>query len=729
MDNKRLVIWMLLTLATLYLLGQAQRWFFPPQPQAANAPNKEETKPTAPKPKPLTPAEQTAVQLALFRGLVPNAPPFLVEWGNDSQHQQLLIKEFSRQRVAQRKQQQPAGQLVTLGDLDKTKIYVQLSERQAAVKNITLTQHFRATHDYGKPDPEHRRLLLVSDEEDIRGEAEERQSFRLLVGKEDLEWRLESVNPEKTKAVFVADVPGKPLRVRKTYTLQPQAYHMDLEISFEPTGGATAASEISYELTGPRGLPVEAMKWRQLPFRYVVTCLAKPGEPNRPVRFLDDHAKIAKGDLQPRTLTDAANPTNLVYAGVMLQYFAALIVVDRQPDQDQPSLIESIQYENLGDDKDAAPFQAATQGRVSFRLVAKPFKVEPKQAVTHKYLLYAGPTKPLLLNYEKDTEPGLADKYISLYHLNTMTDYSWFAWTGALGLTTIFVFFTNLMHRLLENLYWIFGSYGVAIIIMTAIVRLLMHPISRKQFQSSHAMSTRMAKLKPEIAKLKEKFKNDKQALGMAQWELMKKHGVNPFASCTGCLVVLVQMPIFMGLYYALNESMHLRLASFLWMPNLAAPDMLVNWSNWPVLGWLGRGFPIFGMYFHLGDFLLILPIISVVLMYIHQKAVAPPAMDEQQEMQMKMMNYMMFFFAYMFYWVPSGLCLYFIVSSGWGLLERKFLLKKPEDKKELAVVTTKDGKPGKEVRTPVKESSPNGIKAKLSAWWEKVLKEAEKKR
>jgi YidC/Oxa1 family membrane protein insertase len=248
-------------------------------------------------------------------------------------------------------------------------------------------------------------------------------------------------------------------------------------------------------------------------------------------------------------------------------------------------------------------------------------------------------------------------------------------------------------------------------------------------------MSAKMAKLRPELAKVQEKFKNDPQARSMAQWELVKKHGVNPFSSCTGCLVMLIQMPIFMGLYYALNESMHLRLASFLWMDNLAAPDMLLNWSNWPVLGWLGRGFTIFGMWIHLGDYLHILPLISVTLMYIHQKKVAPPAMDEQQAMQMKMMNYMMFVFAYMFYWVPSGLCLYFIVSSGWGLLERKFMPKKPTDDLTEGVLAkeerkeTKATKEGKGNNKDGKTEAPLSLKDKLTAWWEKLLKEADKRR
>ena len=727
MDNKRLIVWMVVTLGAIFVLSQLRALFFPPPPPqaASTAPAREEPKADA-KPRPLSPQELATGQAGVLRGLVPAAPPFLAELLLDDVKQLALKLELARQLRAQQLAQLPPDRVLTLGDQVHTKLLVNLSQRHAAVKNIVLLKHTKATKEYGDR-VEGQPLTLISDTEDIKGSGEEKQSFRLLVGKEPLEWQVESATAEKV--VFVAEVPGKPLRVRKIFTLQPQVYHVDLAITFE----ATASTEATYELTGPRGLPVEAMKWRQLPFRNLVTCVTKPGEPNKPIRFLDDHARLVKGDVPTaRNLTEAGNPTNLVYAGVMLSYFSALIVVDRTPGQEPPALIDQVQYEDLGNDKEAAPFQAAAQGRVSLRLASRPFKIDPKQPVTHKYLLYAGPTKPLLLNYEPDTEEGLADKYIGVYHLNTQTDYPWFGWTGALGLTTIFVFFTNLMHRLLENLHWLFGSYGVAIIVMTAFVRMLMHPISRKQLQSSQDMAAKMAKLKPEMAKMQEKFKNDPQAKSMAQWELMKKHGVNPFSSCTGCLVVFIQMPIFMGLYYALNESMHLRLSSFLWMPNLAAPDMLVFWGNWPVMGWLSKGFqlPVLGSWFHLGDFLHILPLISVTLMYIHQKKVAPPAMDDQQAMQMKMMNYMMFFFAYMFYWVPSGLCLYFIVSSGWGLLERRFMPKKKDETKDVVeTISLKDGrketKAGKEVKAP----EPTGLMARIRGWWEKALKEADKRR
>ena len=100
-------------------------------------------------------------------------------------------------------------------------------------------------------------------------------------------------------------------------------------------------------------------------------------------------------------------------------------------------------------------------------------------------------------------------------------------------------------------------------------------PISRKQT----ANMAKMQALKPELDKLKEKYKGDQQAMGQAQMELYKKHGVNPLGSCW---LMFLQMPIFLGLYYCLQESIHFRLAPFwpLWIDNLAAPDMLFGWGD-----------------------------------------------------------------------------------------------------------------------------------------------------
>src|SRR5262249_2267388 len=156
----------------------------------------------------------------------------------------------------------------------------------------------------------------------------------------------------------------------------------------------------------------------------------------------------------------------------------------------------------------------------------------------------------------------------------------------------------------------------------------------------------------------KEKYGNDKEKMARAQMELFRKHNYNPAA---GCLPVFLQLPVFMGLYQALNHAVDLRLAGFLWVDNLAAPDALFR---------LPFAIPYLGEEFNL------LPLITIVLFYVQQKMFMPPPANEEQAMQQKMMNFMMIFMGFMFYKVPSGLCVYFIASSLWGLGERKLLPK-----------------------------------------------------
>jgi YidC/Oxa1 family membrane protein insertase len=139
-------------------------------------------------------------------------------------------------------------------------------------------------------------------------------------------------------------------------------------------------------------------------------------------------------------------------------------------------------------------------------------------------------------------------------------------------------------------------------------------------------------------------------------------------------LPMLIQLPVFIGLYRGLAVDVELRQAPLFgqavrWCSNLAAPDMLYNWSAFmPQM--ITRGEGLFG----LGPYLNVLPLITIALFLLQQKLFMPPATDEQTAMQQKIMKYMMVFMGLLFYKSPSGLCLYFIASSLWGIAERKMI-------------------------------------------------------
>jgi YidC/Oxa1 family membrane protein insertase len=384
---------------------------------------------------------------------------------------------------------------------------------------------------------------------------------------------------------------------------------------------------------------------------------------------------------------------------------------------------------------------------ITVRAVSHVLQLEPGKKFEHRFLLYHGPAKVRLLSQftgDQAVDPALVDRYVDTLHLSTLTDYrsagifgtisSAIMWTDLLILTTRF------MHWLLDWLHFVVPNYGLSIMILTLLVRGAMFPVSRR----SAMLSLRMQAIAPEMRKLQEKYKDDPQAKTAAIMELYKKHGVNPFGSC---LPMLLQMPFFLGLYYCLQESIHFRLASFLWIDNLAAPDMLIWWSeNIPIISDPDNMSGSFFSFLYLGPYFNLLPVIAVTLMLVQQKMLTPPPADEQQEMQQKMMKYMFIFIGIMFYKVAAGLCIYFIVSSLWGLCERKMLPKKAAGVPGAAGtrVTGSDGsggggngrpsgggggKGGGGRGKPVKkDKKPEGKLQKVKDWWAEVLKQAQKK-
>ncbi len=369
---------------------------------------------------------------------------------------------------------------------------------------------------------------------------------------------------------------------------------------------------------------------------------------------------------------------------------------------------------------------------ISVRVNTETIKLGPGESRSEKFLLYNGPAKVRLLSQFTGIEAvpvELVNRYEYDLHLSTITDYHSdnrvALWFSKIGWTALLIACTNLMHWLLGWLHWILPVYGLNIILLTVLVRGLMFPISRKQAY----LSLRMQELAPEMKKVQEKYKNDPQAKTQAMMELYRKHGVNPLG---GCLPLLLQMPIFLGLYYALQESIFFRLASFLWIENLAAPDMLFRWgNNVPIVSGL------------LGPYLNILPVFAVALMIVQQKMMTPPPTDENQAFQQKLMKYMMVFIGFMFYKVAAGLCLYFIASSLWGVAERKML---PKRKPLGATAQTAGGGPpsgpgprpgpsrpgprrgpgGK--RGPQPKKNEDGAFQRVKDWWADVLKQAKKK-
>jgi YidC/Oxa1 family membrane protein insertase len=179
-----------------------------------------------------------------------------------------------------------------------------------------------------------------------------------------------------------------------------------------------------------------------------------------------------------------------------------------------------------------------------------------------------------------------------------------------------------------------------------------------------------MQYLQPQMKEIADKYKDDMEKRAAAQRELFKRNKYNPLG---GCFMMFFQLPIFIGLYRGLSVDIALRdqplFPGMRWCGNLSGPDQLLNWQEWmPDMlanetGWLG-------------PYLNILPLLTMVLFLMQQKLFMPPPTDDQQKMMQKMMTFMMIFMGVMFFKVSAGLCLYFITSSLWGIIERKLLPK-----------------------------------------------------
>lgn len=459
-------------------------------------------------------------------------------------------------------------------------------------------------------------------------------------------WEL--VSNTENEAVFRRKSRG--IELTKTYRLADTslegaadadypAYHLELIVSMRNMGDET--HEVAYQLDGPNGLPTEGAwfankvgpGWGMYGLRDVLVSLDE--KTPTVVRCVD----ISKDDwgavLKPEDRL-------LTFIGVDAQYFSSVMIPQKKPTERWFSRSHPIR---VGE----ASKKIAKLTNTSCRVVSLPITLEPGDERTHAFDVFTGPKRPPLLRQ---------------YALEDTVCYGWFWWVA------------KPMQWVLHLLQGIVYNYGLAIILLTVIVRSCMFPVSRKQALGAQ----KMQELQPEIKAISEKYKKDPEALRRAQMELFRKHNYHPLS---GCLPVFFQLPIFIGLYRALMVDVELRGASLLghgvrWCSNLAAPDMLFYWGSfWDGLGWewFNTGYGMFA----LGPYFNILPLVTIALFIIQQKMFMPPPTDDQAKMQQNMMTFMMLFMGLLFFKVASGLCLYFIASSIWGVAEKQLLPKKKD--------------------------------------------------
>ena len=281
----------------------------------------------------------------------------------------------------------------------------------------------------------------------------------------------------------------------------------------------------------------------------------------------------------------------------------------------------------------AASFRKSGSGAYQADYAGSPTIVAPGQAVSGETRLFAGAK-----------EKAWLDRYESggIIKLSKSIDWGWFEW------------FMRPLFSLLNWLFAVTGNFGVAIICLTFIVRLLMFPIADKQFRSMAGMR----RVQPKMKAIQERFKDDKPKLQSEMLQLYKSEKINPAA---GCLPILLQIPVFYALYKVLMVSVEMRHQPFYgWVKDLSAPDPMTPLNLFGLLDFTPPGFLAIG----------VLPILLGVTMWM-QFRLNPAQMDPVQQQIFSIMPWVMMFIMAPF---AAGLQLYWVVSNILTIAQQKWL-------------------------------------------------------
>ena len=460
----------------------------------------------------------------------------------------------------------------------------------------------------------------------------------------------EIIEHDEKQVAFALDSPEFGVRVLKKYRL-PQGtaeealdvdyagYHLDLEIVVQNLRDNPTV--VNYALDGPNGLTTEGWWHSNKVGPYMF----------RAAGLRDLWIDFETRSPQMYVLSDILKNEDHAWSGantplrsmtVDAQYFAASLI----PQTPSPDDIWAAAIEPTVVGEQPAKSTRRKLTNISYRLTSNPLTIAGSGQAIHQYRLFLGPKKP-----------GMLRSYgVHGADLDHCIYYGWFWFVAKPMLAILHLFFA------------VVRNYGLAIVLLTVLVRSCMLPISLKQVENT----TKLQELQPETKKIAEIYKDDLEKRNRAMQELYRKHNINPLA---GCGPAILQLPIFVGLYRSLMVDIELRQASLIpgvpWASNLAAPDKLLRWDGWlPSFfsapdGWLG-------------PYLNILPLAAMALFLLQMKIFMPPPADEQAEMQQRITKYMMIFLGVMFFKVAAGLCIYIIASTFWGVAEKKFIHKTP---------------------------------------------------
>lgn len=446
----------------------------------------------------------------------------------------------------------------------------------------------------------------------------------------------------KDQVTFEAEENGR--KIQKTFTLLPEApYTLKMSVKVDgDTRGLWVTSGI---------LEVELISNSYTPSLKYLSADAKKGKA--------DKLKL------PKTLSNydqakalwSANTNGFFglitsYSGQEPKALQAKLI----PGTEVPSRLSRVDPKhNLYPAKDYPGYELLT-----------PYDLTPK---TLDFYFFAGPLDNNILTKVDGALMNLSST-IAAGFTGAVSTQGWF-------FSSLIEPFAKLLFWIMQGLFMATHSWGLSIILLTLVLKLALYPLSAWSFKSN----AKMQKLGPKLKEIQEKYKKDPKRLQMETAMLYKNEGVNPFS---GCLPLLIQLPFLIGMFNLLKSTFVLRGAGFIpgWINDLTAPDVIFSWTT-PII--------FFGTSLHL------LPIILFALMFLQQKLNAKmqqnkgPMTDQQKQMQ-HMGTIMSFVMLFIFYNMPSGLNIYFVFSTLFGIVQQYIMAKRmnKQSKKESAEIIEK---------------------------------------
>ena len=505
----------------------------------------------------------------------------------------------------------------------------------------------------------------------------------------DLVWAVAEKSPHQvvfTTQLGTGQPGGELLRVRKVYTLHPGKPVFDLELAVE--NASAAPLKVRIEQDGPLGIRQESPQYdmrRLLTAQYIDGSV----QLNRAHDYNALRTAMVKGE--PLNLF---NPEKgpFLWAALANKYFAVFTRPLPATGEFQKSIVAAVGLVAAPNEY-SDPSDLLKRGDLLARLTTGESEVPPGEAVRYSFEIYAGPKDATHL---RETDPLYADKTKLYYQLTQSADTRCFC---------TFLWLEELMVWLMAKIHFAVRNYGVAIIILVIIVRGLLHPLSVWQQKSMFRMQESMARIQPKTEAIKEKYPNDKVRQNQETMKMWAEEGVNPMSNFASFLPMFIQMPILVALWTALNTDVNLRLAPFdgWWITDLSAPDAFLKFHpavTVPVLGQI----PLIGSVFTNVTSLNLLPLIMGLGMWLQQKYMPKPAMKakldaakaqhaagksksgmspQDQIRQQQMMAYLMaILLPLMFYKMPSGLNLYWLSTTVFGIGESLLIRKQIDEEK-----------------------------------------------